>query len=386
MPRRFVDLHTHSTASDGSLPPAEVVRLADQAHLAAVALTDHDTVAGIDEARRASENLPELIFVPGIEISAAFAQGTLHILGLGIDPASSYLGRMMTTLQDSRATRNPRILQKLTDLGMPLSMEDVAAAAEKIGTDPILFPNKWGPSLFTPAAGPDESAKPVPAENIPANSAQRPPVGACLSPFCGSGDSAGREKGDRHELAGNAGPKTAPSPQFDHNDRENLAGANSSQSPFSRILGRLHIALAMVHKGYVKTTQDAFDRYIGSGRPAYVDKERLSPREAIQGIHDSDGLAVLAHPPQLLCDNDAQLTRILRDLIHAGLDGIEAFHPDINPRQTRLYVELARHFGMGITGGSDFHGEGKPSVQLGKPTVPIEALGERFADKVLGRK
>ena len=295
--RRFVDLHTHSTASDGSCPPAEVVRLADQASLAAVALTDHDTVAGIEEARLAAQKLPELIFVPGIEISACFAQGTLHILGLGIDPASPHLANMMATLQDSRATRNPRILQKLTAMGMPLSMEDVAAAA--------------------------------------------------------------------NELA--------------HND-EVPSDADGSD----RILGRVHIAMAMVHKGYVKTTQEAFDRYIGSGGPAYVDKERLSPREAIQGIRDSGGLAVLAHPPQLLCENDSQFLRILRDLIHAGLDGIEAFHSDNSPRQTRFYVEVARRFGLGIVGGSDFHGEAKPTVRLGKPTVPIEALGERFASKLLG--
>ena len=334
--RSFVDLHTHSTASDGSLPPAEVVRLADQAHLAAVALTDHDTVAGIDEARLAAEDLPELLFVPGIEISAAFAQGTLHILGLGIDPASPCLAQMMATLQDARATRNPRILRKLADMGMPLSMTDVATAADELEKGGLTRPYGRPQGRISDGGSlsdrvPSESARPIAADNAPANSG--------LSPF----------------------------------------------SPFSRILGRVHIALAMIGKGYVKTTQEAFDRYIGSGKPAYVDKERLSPREAIQGIHDSGGLAVLAHPPQLLYENDAQLTRILREFIQAGLDGIEAFHPDNNLQQTRLYVDLARRFDLGITGGSDFHGAGKPSVLLGKPTVPIEALGERFADKLLGK-
>lgn len=324
--RRFVDLHTHSTASDGSLPPAEVVRLADRAHLAAVALTDHDTVAGIDEARRAAESLPELVFVPGIEISAAFTKGTLHILGLGIDPASPPLAQTMATLQNARATRNPRILLKLADMGMPISMEDVAAAAEELEERGL---SRISDGESSSDHGPDVSAGSAATDSVP---------------------------------------------------------ANSSLSPSSRILGRVHIAMALVHKGYVKTTQEAFDRCIGSGKPAYVDKERLSPRQAIQGIHDAGGLAVLAHPPQLQYENDAQFLRILRDLIHVGLDGIEAFHSSNNTQQTRMYLELAKRFGLGITGGSDFHGAGKPTVLLGKPAVPVEAMGDGFTEKLLGTR
>jgi predicted metal-dependent phosphoesterase TrpH len=368
--RRFVDLHTHSTASDGSLPPAEVVRLADRANLAAVALTDHDTVAGIEEARRAARDLPEIVLVPGIEISAIFRKGTLHILGLGIDPASPRLAQMMATLQHARATRNPRILQKLADMGMALSMEDVVAAADEL---------KRGLTRISDGESPSDdvrnvSAGPISTDSVPANS--------CLSPFVDAGERAGREKGDRHKLAGNVDPGTASSLSSGRSLIGNSAGANSSQSPFSRILGRVHIAMALVHKGYVKTKQEAFDRCIGRGQPAYVDKERLSPHNSIQAIHDAGGLAVLAHPPQLRYENDAQFLRILRDLIHAGLDGIEAFHSDNDVRQTRLYLDLAKRFDLGITGGSDFHGAGKPAVLLGKPSVPIEAMGEKFTRKL----
>ena len=105
--RSFVDFHTHSTASDGGLSPAEVIRLADQARLAAVALTDHDTVEGLDEAGRAARQYPDLAFVPGIEISASCPHGTLHLLGLGIDPANDALARTLQTLQAGRAERNP---------------------------------------------------------------------------------------------------------------------------------------------------------------------------------------------------------------------------------------------------------------------------------------
>jgi len=94
---------------------------------------------------------------------------------------------------------------------------------------------------------------------------------------------------------------------------------------------------------------------------------------------------VLAHPPQLRYENDAQFLQILCDLIYVGLDGIEAFHSDNNVQQTRMYLELAKQFGLGITGGSDFHGAGKPTVLLGKPTVPVEAMGERFTEKLLGK-
>lgn len=152
-----------------------------------------------------------------------------------------------------------------------------------------------------------------------------------------------------------------------------------------RILGRLHIALAMVHKGYVSTTAEAFDKYIGSGRPAYVDKERLTPRQSISGIHAAGGLAVLAHPPQLRCQNDSQLLRIVRELLHAGLDGIEAYHTDHDARQTRLYLEIARRLNLGVTGGSDFHGKAKHGVRLGQPAVPVVAMGERFREKLLSR-
>ena len=335
--RHFVDLHTHSTASDGSLPPAEVVRLADRAQLAAVALPDHDTVAGIEDARRAAQDLPEIVFVPGIEISAAFTKGTLHILGLGIDPASQRLGQTMATLQNARATRNPRILLKLADMGMPISMADVAAAAVELEERGL---SRISDGESSSDHGPNVSAGPISADNVPANSS--------LSPLLDAGERVGREMS-------------------------------------SRILGRVHIAMALVHKGFVKSTQEAFDRCIGSGKPAYVDKERLSPRDAIQGIHDAGGLAVLAHPPQLRYENDAQFLQILCDLIYVGLDGIEAFHSDNNVQQTRMYLELAKQFGLGITGGSDFHGAGKPTVLLGKPTVPVEAMGERFTEKLLGK-
>ena len=135
-PRRFVDLHTHSTASDGSETPAEVVRLADRLKLAAVALTDHDTTAGLDEARAAAETLPRLRFIPGVEVSAAFSPGTMHILGLGIDETAAALREMTARFRAARQQRNPRIIARLQAMGVPVDMDDVRAVAERPGETP----------------------------------------------------------------------------------------------------------------------------------------------------------------------------------------------------------------------------------------------------------
>ena len=118
--RRFVDLHTHSTFSDGTLTPEQLIRFADRARLAAVALTDHDTTGGLGEARLAAADTPRLRFIPGVEISAKFPTGTLHILGLGVDEEASGLRGMLEGLREARDERNPRIIARLRQLGLLL--------------------------------------------------------------------------------------------------------------------------------------------------------------------------------------------------------------------------------------------------------------------------
>lgn len=282
--RRFVDLHTHSLASDGSVRPAELVAMADAAGLLAVALTDHDTTAGLDAARREATRFPLLRFISGVEVSAAFPGGTLHILGLGIKESASTMKFLMRQMQEARADRNPRIIAKLQEMGMAIDMAEVAAQA---GGEP------------------------------------------------------------------------------------------------SRIIGRLHIAHVMRAKGFVRTTAEAFDHYIGNGCPAFVDKERFAPRQVIGAIHDSGGLAVLAHPPQLRYGNRLQLERIARDLRDAGLDAVEAYHNDHTPQQVRECLDLARRIGLAVTGGSDFHGSAKEGVMLGRPRVSATMI-ERAARLLIG--
>ena len=277
--RRFVDLHTHSTASDGQLPPAEVVRLADELGLAAVALTDHDTLDGLAEAAEAARDLPRLRFVPGIEVSAVPPSGTLHILGLGVDPASPAIARLAAFLREARQRRNPRILERLAELGLEVPMEDVLAVA-------------------------------------------------------GEPQPGGKE----------------------------------------RVVGRPHVAEAMVRRGLAASPTEAFEKYLARGRPAYVERERMSPRDTIRALRDGGILAVLAHPVQLACDNRAQLETILRSLIGLGLNGIEVYHSDHTPEQTRQYLDLARKYDLAVTGGSDFHGAAKPDVKMGRPRVPLSVV------------
>jgi predicted metal-dependent phosphoesterase TrpH len=273
----FCDLHTHSTASDGTLSPTALIEAAGRAKLAAVALTDHDTTVGLAAAAKCAQRQGGLTFVPGIEVSARFPGGTLHILGLGIDPADAGLAELTAHLRACRDERNPRMLAKLHELGLAIDMDDVRAC----------LPQREGPE----------------------------------------------------------------------------------------IVSRVHLAEALRRKGYVKDRGEAFDRYVGQGAAAYVEKERLSPARAVGAIRDAGGTAVLAHPVQLNYANHAHLSRILRELMDVGLNGIEAYHSCHSPEQTRLFLELAQRFGLVVTGGSDFHGQGKPDMQLGRPRVPLSVVG-----------
>ncbi len=133
--RQTIDLHTHSTASDGAMPPADLVALADRKRLAALALTDHDTIAGLSAAAKAAAAFSELIFIPGVEISAAFPNGTLHILGLGVDPNHDDLIQVLKRLRIARNQRNTKMIARLQQLGLDISMQEVLAYAGQNRTD-----------------------------------------------------------------------------------------------------------------------------------------------------------------------------------------------------------------------------------------------------------
>jgi len=245
------DLHTHSTASDGTGSPADNVRLAREIGLAAVALTDHDTTAGLEEALAEGARLGIRV-VPGVELSTMANGLEIHVLGYFVDWRDARWRERLGTQRDARMRRNAMLLERLAALGMPVTMEEVERAA------------------------------------------------------------AGRASGGS--------------------------------------IGRPHIAEAMVARGYVSSTAEAFERYLGSEGAAYVHVPRPTPLEAVRWIHEAGGAAVIAHPGLYGRDE------LVESLLEAGTDGIEAYHSDHGPEDEARYAAMAARHGVIATGGSDYHG------------------------------
>ena len=267
--RRFVDLHMHSTASDGALVPAAVVRAAAAADLAAIALTDHDTLAGVAQARDEGERLGVRV-IAGVELSATEDGQETHLLGLHLVRVEE-LDRHLVGFRDARRVRAEHIVERLNALGIPITM----AAIE--------------------------------------------------------GQAAG--------------------------------GA----------IGRPHVARALVLGGWVADHRDAFDRYLGAGRPGYVGKPRLEIAEAIRLVHEAGGIAVLAHP-------GAECTRQrLEQLAGLGLDGIEVKHPSHSPAGIVRLERITEELGLVPSGGSDWHGAAAGPRVIGCMQVELEWLERQEA-------
>lgn len=260
---RRVDLHAHTTFSDGALTPEALVARAIDRHLAALAITDHDTVEAIPRARIAAGTAVEL--VPGIEMSTSLEGAELHILGYYVNPEHSGLLARLNEFQRERRERAMSIIARLHELGATVDPEVVMALA--------------GPG----------------------------------------------------------------------------------------VIGRPHVAAAMVQAGLVTDLDDAFDRYLGSQAPAFVPRPAFSPAEAIGLIHAADGVSVLAHPGSQMPDS------VIERLHATGLRGIEVWHPQHGNATVRRYRALAARLGMLETGGSDFHGEHR-TIDLGDLPVPVTVL------------
>ena len=263
-PAPYVDLHMHSTASDGSRAPADVVRAAARAGLGAIALTDHDTVAGVADAQHAGALLGVRV-VAGVELSAVEGETETHLLGLHLRD-TSVLERALQALRDMRERRARRIVERLDEIGVHISMDAVLAQAAD--------------------------------------------------------------------------------------------GA----------VGRPHVARALIAEGWAVDSRDAFDRYLGAGRPAYVAKEQLGMGAAIAMIHDAGGLAILAHPA---ASGTRERLTVLRT---QGLDGVEVRHPSHSAADTTRLAALARELDLVPSGGSDWHGAADGPRTIGMMQVPWEWL------------
>jgi hypothetical protein len=245
----IIDLHTHSSASDGQYAPSEVAARVARVGTVAWALTDHDTVAGLLPAAAAARDL-SVRFVPGIELSALLDEREVHVLGHFIDAAHPELRDFEDMLADHRRGRVRRIVGLLAQNGVSVTEEAIVACS---------------------------------------------------------------------------GGKT---------------------------IGRPHVARAMVEAGAVSTVKEAFDRFLGDGRPCYVGRFRLTVEDAVAMIRRAGGVATLAHPgPSRVQPLE------LRRLRGMGFDGVEAAHPDHPPEQAARFREVAEAVDLVCTAGTDFHGE-----------------------------
>ncbi|NQT26442.1 PHP domain-containing protein [candidate division KSB1 bacterium] len=269
------DFHVHTNASDGSYDPGELVKYVAEQGLNTIAITDHDTVSGVEKALQAGKTFSVTV-IPGVEISVDYSPGTMHICGYFIDINNDILNSGLDFVQKARKERNPQIIKKLNDAGIDITLDEVKQIA-----------------------GPDQ-------------------------------------------------------------------------------VGRPHFAKVLLEKGIVKSTKEAFTKYLAKGASCYVDKKRLKIDEAVQMIRKAGGVVVLAHPVQLKMKDTEDYRKLFAELKKSGIDGIEAYSSYNTEKENIFFTKLAEEFGFIITGGSDFHGETKPGIspgQLGNEVdINIDAL------------
>ena len=274
---KLTDLHTHSTASDGTFSPSDVAELAKDAGLASVALTDHDTTDGLDEFMEAGRSLG-IETIPGIELAAGYKNTELHIVGLFIDYKSSALKESMEFIVNERNERNKKMIKALSRIGMEISLQEL----------------------------------------------------------------------------------------------EENAGGN--------IITRAHYANVMVNRGYVKNKEEAFDRYISSGRPGYVKRETLTPKSCIEVIRKSGGIPVLAHAT-LYGYGYLEIHNLVGELKEYGLGAMETLYSTYTSRQLEELSKICEYYKLAKSGGSDFHGLNKPDIKIvtgrGELRIP-----QSFADEM----
>ncbi|MDR1785517.1 MAG: PHP domain-containing protein [Spirochaetaceae bacterium] len=270
----MVDFHTHSTLSDGHLAPAELLAQAKERGISVLALTDHDTVEGLPEARKAAEDAG-IRFIPGIELNIKWTTGEFHLLGLGLGEISEELSDIIGDLQAERKRRNRTIITKLSAAGFKVSMEELEATVHQ------------------------------------------------------------------------------------------------------GLIGRPHIAEYLVSKNYVRTQQEAFDRYLAKDRPMYDEIEGALLDDAVSAITSSGGVPVTAHPLSLYTAW-GRMGELFAYFAAKGILGIEAWHPAARPVECERLENLARKTGLIVTAGSDFHGGATRNERVLGYTSGGVPIGDRF--------
>ena len=268
-----VDLHIHSTVSDGQLSPADIVHKAAELGLTIIAIADHDSVDGIAPALVAAQAFPGLKVIPCVEISTDVPNGEVHVLGYFIDYTDHKLEATLSRFRNSREQRAQRMITKLEDFGIHIEWQRV----------------------------------------------------------------------------------------------QEIAGSGS--------IGRPHIAQAMLEKGYIAALKEAFTKYISRGAPAYVEREKMTPVEAVELVLRANGLPVLAHP---LTTDDPEMMVI--ELKAAGLAGLEAYYNGYTADEINELLSLANKYNLIATGGSDYHGlDTGTETMIGGADVPMECAKRLIA-------
>ncbi len=277
--RKYIDLHTHTTCSDGTFTPEELIAKANEIKLAAVAITDHDTVDGIPAAIEAGKKYG-VRTIPGIEIATHYTdkkETEIHIVGLFIDYKSEKLNKTLQSIIDERNNRNAVMIEKLKELGFEVTLDELEAVSG------------------------------------------------------------------------------------------------------GKVISRPHYARILVSKGYVSDIHEAFSKYIGDGKKAYVKRTLPCPEEAIKSITDAGGIAILAHPT-LYDMNFRQIRKMAEEFKGYGLKGIEVLYSTYTYEQEKEVERIAKDLGLLYSGGSDFHGENKKGIYLGvgkgSLRIPYEFLEE----------
>ena len=261
------DLHLHSTASDGSVRPADLPRRADKHGVDIIALTDHDSLQGVQEASRAAREVG-IELISGVELTAyapakeGDSDVEIHVLGLFVDPEAGELTEELENLREIRVERVRKIARLLQEEGCDIAAQDILDRASD--------------------------------------------------------------------------------------------GA----------VGRAHVAEELVSLGICNNLREAFQKYIGINKPAYVPKKEFTPAQAMELIHKAGGVSVYAHPGV-----GRESSRLIREMAAEGLDGVEVHYPTHTAQQEKEFMDLAEELELAVSGGSDFHGESKPEIEIGSETV-----------------
>ncbi len=274
-----VDLHTHTTCSDGTLSPKDLLFYAKEKGLEAVAITDHDCLRGISEADKYAKELG-IHLIKGLEFAAIYKTKEIHILGLFVDTSDEKFLKIVENIEIGRYERNAEMVRRFNLLNIPMTMDDL-------------------------------------------------------------------NQGDPY-----------------------------------KVITRSHFAEYLVENNFVKDKDTAFEMYLWDGCETYLPREYYSPKEVFEIIHNAGGIAILAHPNFYGFDFD-EIKEMMVEFAKDGCDGVEGYYPTYTPEEGEFIRQVAKELNLTLSGGSDYHGETKPGLDLYTGFDNTLVLPENLLENIL---